>query len=84
MIVYVGSGLAACFLAPMTFALYWKRTTTAGAFAAMSIGFLSHLSLYVGGALNGAGFDKPLRPFSFDPVVIGIVLSFLSGYVVSR
>ncbi len=83
LIVYVGSGLAACFLAPMTFALYWKRTTTAGAFAAMSIGFLSHLSLYVGGALNGAGFDKPLRPFSFDPVVIGIVLSFLSGYVVS-
>jgi len=83
LIVYVGSGLAACFLAPMTYALYWKRTTTPGAIAAMAVGFLSHLSLYVGGALQGSGFDKPLRPFEFDPVVVGIVLSFLSGFVVS-
>lgn len=83
LIVYVGSGLAACFLAPMTFALYWKRTTTQGAIAAMAIGFLSHLALYIGGALNGSGFDKPLRPFEFDPVVVGIVMSFLSGYFVS-
>lgn len=83
LIVYVGSGLAACFLAPMTMALYWKRATSAGAFASMLVGFLSHLSLYVGGWLNGDGFTKPLRPLALDPVVIGIFASFAVGVLVS-
>ncbi|MEQ9411294.1 MAG: hypothetical protein RIK87_26510 [Fuerstiella sp.] len=82
-IVYVGSGLAACFLAPMTLALYWKRTTRIGATLSMLIGFLSHLSLYIGGWLNGMGFDKPLRPLSLDPVVIGIGSSFIAGIGIS-
>lgn len=83
LIVYVGSGLAACFLAPMTLALYWKRTTAEGAFGSMLIGFLSHLSLYVGGWLQGDGFQKPLRPFSLDPVVIGLASAFVAGLVIS-
>ncbi|MEZ6123408.1 MAG: hypothetical protein R3C49_09570 [Planctomycetaceae bacterium] len=83
LIVYVGSGLAACFLAPVTLGLYWKRTTTSGATAAMLAGFLSHLALYVGGWLTGGGFDKPLRPLSLDPVVVAIVSSFAAGLVVS-
>lgn len=86
LIVYVGSGLAACFLAPMTLGLYWKRTTAFGATASMVCGFLSHLSLYVSGwylSVDGDGFSKPLRPFSLDPVVIGIVASFVSGVVFS-
>ena len=29
-IVYTGSGLAACFLAPMVFALYWPRVERPG------------------------------------------------------
>lgn len=86
LIVYVGSGLAACFLAPMTLGLYWKRTTAKGATASMLFGFFSHLSLYIGGwytSVDGDGFSKPLRPFSLDPVVIGIAASFAAGFVVS-
>ncbi|WP_083731714.1 sodium:solute symporter family transporter [Fuerstiella marisgermanici] len=84
-IVYVGSGLAACFLAPMAFALYWKRTTAAGAMASMAAGFFSHLALYIVGAfMHDAGFKKPWRPFELDPVVVGIGVSFLAGYVVSK
>lgn len=83
LIVYVGSGLAACFLAPMSLALYWKRTTSVGAFASMLLGFLSHLSLYIGGWWRGDGFQKPLRPFSLDPVVIGLATAFIVGVVVS-
>ncbi len=86
LIVYVGSGLAACFLAPMTLGLYWKRTTAIGATASMVFGFLSHLSLYVAGwyfSTDGDGFSKPLRPLSLDPVVIGIAASFAAGIVFS-
>ncbi|MEO2018828.1 MAG: hypothetical protein ABGZ53_31150 [Fuerstiella sp.] len=79
LIVYVGSGLAACFLAPMSLGLYWKRMTTAGAISSMLVGFLCHLSLYV----LGDGFDKPWRPFALDPVVIGIGSSFVAAFVMS-
>ncbi len=83
-IVYVGSGLAACFLAPMVLALYWKRTTSAGAIGSMAGGFLSHISLFViGHYMYGEGFKKPYRPASLDPVVIGIAVSFLAGYAIS-
>lgn len=81
LIVYVGSGLAACFLAPMALALYWKRSNGTGAFMAMLVGFLAHLSLYVIGWLRGDGFSTPARPFSLDPVVIGIGSSFIAGFV---
>ena len=83
LIVYVGSGLASCFLAPVSLGLYWKRMTTPGAIASMLIGFLSHLSLYVAGWVAGAGFDKPYRPLSLDPVVIGIGASFIGAVIVT-
>ena len=86
LIVYVGSGLAACFLAPMTLGLYWKRATAVGAIGSMLAGFLSHLALYVGGWLTGNegdGFSKPWRPFALDPVVVGIVTSFAVGILLS-
>ena len=83
LIVYVGSGLSACFLAPVSLALYWKRMNGQGAIGSMVCGFLSHLSLYMGGWLAGDGFTKPLRPFSIDPVVIGIVTSFVAGIVIA-
>lgn len=80
-IIYVGSGLAACFLAPVALALYWPRMTATGAICSMLAGFLSHLSLYVLGAIYGGGFDKPVRPFSIDPVVVGLFMSFTAGCV---
>jgi Na+/pantothenate symporter len=82
-IIYVGSGLAACFLAPIVLALYWPRATTRGAMSSMLAGFLSHLSLYVLGWVLGGDFSKPYRPLELDPVVVGIVLSFVVGFAVS-
>ena len=55
-IVAAGGGLAASFLVPMAFALYWKRMTTAGAVAGMLAGCLTHFLLSFG----GIGQDSPL------------------------
>ena len=82
-IIYVGSGLAAAFLAPVALGLYWPRTTTKGAMCSMLVGFLSHLSLYLIGWITGGDFSKPYRPLGLDPVVVGIVSSFIAGFVVS-
>ncbi len=83
-IVYCGSGLAACFLAPMVYCLYWPRTTSAGAMASMLAGFATHLSLYVAGYLQPEGsFERPYLIWGFNPVVVGLLASFAAGFVVS-
>ena len=81
-IVYTGSGLAACFLAAVVYALYWPRSNAQGCIAAMVSGFAAHLSLYLVGFFQGNGFS-PYRPFSIDPIIIGLVTSFVVGYVVT-
>ena len=43
-IVYTGSGLAAAFLAPVVYALYWPRSNYQGCIAAMLGGFGTHLA----------------------------------------
>ncbi len=83
-IVYCGSGLAACFLAPIFFAIYWKRTTRQGAFCGMLAGFLVHLSMYLGGKIVYGSFSRPLEIVGFDPVVPGLVASFVTVWVVSK
>ncbi|MCA9063802.1 MAG: hypothetical protein KDA96_12105 [Planctomycetaceae bacterium] len=82
-IIYVSSGLAACFLAPIVLALYWPRCTTRGALGSMLLGFLSHLSLYLAGWIQGGDFSKPYQLLNLDPVVIGIAVSFLAGFGIS-
>lgn len=83
-IVYVGSGLAACFLGPAVFALYWPRTTAQGAITGMLCGFSAHLSMYaLGAAFNGSFFD-PYRLFNFDPILIGLSVSFLGTWLASK
>ena len=79
-IVYTGSGLAACFLAAVVYALYWPRSNAQGCIAAMVSGFAAHLSLYLVGFFQGNGFS-PYRPFSIDPIIIGLAASFVVGYV---
>ena len=81
-IVYTGSGLAACFLGPMVFTLYWPRANAPGVIAGMLAGFASHLSMYVTGFLLYGGF-RPYRLFDFDPIIVGLFVSFLGVYVVS-
>ena len=83
-IVYTGSGLAACFLAPVVFAVYWPRVTSQGALAGMLAGFGAHLSMYMLGiALNGS-FFSPYRLLNLDPILVGLFVSFITVYVVSR
>jgi SSS family solute:Na+ symporter/sodium/pantothenate symporter len=90
-IVFTGTGMGATFLAPTVMALYWRRSTRAGALAAMYGGFLTVMSLYVLGwcgvrasqTVNaGTGF-APLYLFDVDPFIYGLVASFGLGIGVS-
>ncbi len=81
-IVFTSAGLASCFLAPMVYALYWKRATTAGIIAAIVGGFVALMALY---AINWvrAGSIGPYNLGGFLPAVWGLVVSFVAGFVVS-
>lgn len=83
-IVYTGSGLAACFLAPVVFGVFWPRINTAGAVAGMLGGFSAHLSMYILGAVFNGSFFNPYRLFNFDPIIVGLLVSFVSVMVVTR
>ena len=83
-IVYTGSGLAACFLAPVVFALYWPRSNAAGCIAGMLAGFLAHFSMYLAGmSLNGS-FFSPWQPYDVDPILVGLAVSFVTTWLVAR
>lgn len=79
-IVYTGSGLAACFLAPMVFAMYWPRANAQGCMAGMLAGFGAHLSMYVAGMFTNGSFFDPYRLFNFDPIIVGLIVSFTTVY----
>lgn len=80
-IVYVGSGLAACFLAPVVFLLYWPRSNVQGSVIGMLAGFSAHFSMYVMGAIVNDSFFRPYRLLNFDPIIIGLVVSFTVTYL---
>ena len=82
-IVYTGSGLASCFLAPVTLGLYWPRINTSGAVAGMVGGFLSHLALYGAGYLAYDRFAS-YRLLGIDPVIWGLAVSFFLVIAVSK
>ncbi len=83
-IVYVGSGLAACFLAPIVYALYWPRANGHGCIAGMLAGFGAHLALYFGGIFANGSFFRPYRIMNFDPIIFGLLVSFATVYVVTK
>ena len=80
-IVYTGSGLAAAFLGPMVFALYWPRSNAAGSITGMLAGFGAHLAMYCTGYFVNDSFFLPYQLFNFDPVIIGLVSSFTATFV---
>ncbi len=82
-IVYTGSGLAASFLAPMVFGLYWPRVNTAGAVSGMLGGFGAHLAMYGAGIFMNGSFFKPYQPFDIDPILVGLVVSFVTVFIVT-
>jgi Na+/pantothenate symporter len=84
-IVYTGSGLAAAFLAPMVFALYWPRANATGCIAGMLSGFAAHLSMYVAGMFGENGsFFQPYQLFNFNPIIVGLFTSFAATYLVTK
>lgn len=92
LIVFTGAGMGCTFLAPTVMALYWRRATRAGALAALVSGFLGVSGFYVLGwmgygkeGLKGpAGADfAPFLLFGLDPVIYGLLISFVLGIGVS-
>ena len=51
-VVFSSSGMAAAFLMPALLGCFWRRTTAAGAIAAMSAGTAATLLLYLVGSLG--------------------------------
>ncbi|MEE2684749.1 MAG: hypothetical protein VYB09_00445 [Planctomycetota bacterium] len=80
-IVYTGSGLAAAFLAPMVFALYWPRSNASGCISGMLAGFAAHLAMYFSGIFVNGSFFQPYRLMDFDPIIVGLFTSFAATFV---
>ncbi|MDA1013031.1 MAG: PEGA domain-containing protein [Planctomycetota bacterium] len=83
-IVYTGSGLAAAFLGPMVFALFWPRANEQGCIAGMLAGFGAHLGMYVAGIFTNGSFFKPHQFLSMNPIIIGLLVSFSACYFVAK
>jgi SSS family solute:Na+ symporter/sodium/pantothenate symporter len=92
LIIFTGSGMGCTFLAPTVLGLYWRRATRPGALTALLTGFGTVTVLYVlgwygigkGGKTGPAKENfAPLYLFNLDPVLYGLVLSFVSGIVAS-
>lgn len=83
LIVYVGSGLAACFLFPVVAALYWPRSNLAGCMGGMLGGFASHLLMHIIGWSMYGEFTRPYNLFGCSPVLIGLAGSLLVLLIVT-
>ena len=82
-IVYTGSGLAAAFLAPVVFAIYWPRSNSQGCIGGMLAGFGAHLTMYLVGKFINGSFFIPWRPYHIDPILVGLTVSFVSVYLIT-
>lgn len=82
-IVYVGSGLAACFLFPVVALLYWKRANLAGCLGSMLVGFVTHLMMHVLSWWGGGEFTNPINLFGLSPVVVALTTSLIAVLVIT-
>ena len=84
-------GLMACtFLAPYTLMLYWKKTSRAGAWIGMLGGFIFTMLWYIliyfktAPQLIGNSITNDYLINMLDPIFIGLPLSFILTYVISK
>ena len=79
-IVYTGSGLSTCFLAPVFLCLYWRRFNLMGAFSSLLGGFLIYNLLYgIGYAQSNFSVMKAVEPLGLHPFLVGTTASFVFG-----
>tara|TARA_R110002096_G_scaffold310126_10_gene504722 strand:- start:5534 stop:7405 length:1872 start_codon:yes stop_codon:yes gene_type:complete len=82
LIVFASSGLGACFLMPMIFALYWPRTTSSGMVWGMLSGGAVVLLLYLVGYCINDRFGEylllGLHPFIWSVLVSTVFIVTLS------
>jgi len=80
-VVFSSSGMAAAFLVPAILGCFWRRTTAAGAIAAMATGTAVTLALYVVGSLGTAalGLDGILADTSMIGPAKGMRPYYLLG-----
>lgn len=64
----------------MIFLLYWPRSNVQGSTIGMLAGFSAHFAMYVMGAFYNDSFFRPYRLLDFDPIIIGLVVSFTVTY----
>jgi len=66
------------------FALYWPRSNSQGCIGGMLAGFSAHLAMYVAGYFANGSFFKPYQLFDFNPIIVGLLVSFVGGYLITR
>lgn len=81
LIVFATGGLAASFLIPIAFSLYWRRMTADAAIAGMLGGSLTHLGLTCWGYLEHAEF-RPYELLGMNPFVWDLIGSAFAAWVI--
>lgn len=89
-IIRASGGLAASFLVPMAFALYWRRMTASGAIAGMLTGCLTHFLLSFGADQANVWIPTYLRwlagqltQFGLEPFIWDLLFSTIAVIAVS-
>jgi SSS family solute:Na+ symporter/sodium/pantothenate symporter len=82
LIVFASGGLAACFLVPVLFSLYWPRMTGGGVIAGMLGGTLMHVGLTLWG-YGEIGEFRAYEFLGFSPFVWDLIASASAACVVS-
>ncbi len=82
-IVYVGSGLAACFLFPIAAMLYFPRSNVYGCAAGLLGGFFAHLTPHAIAKFQGGSFAEPISILGCSPVIIGLFASLVCTAIVT-
>jgi sodium/pantothenate symporter len=83
LIVFASGGLGACFLVPVTLALYWPRMTAGGASAGMIVGAVTILVLYLIGYVQTGSFNE-YNLFGIHPFIWSMVTTLAAVIGVSR
>lgn len=74
-VIFAISGFAASFTIPIAVGLFWPGATPTGGFVSMVLGFLTLIVLYA--------FKIP-NPLGFNPLIWGLLVSFISIIIVSK